>query len=96
MPTAQPPAAAPRVAQEPEQIDSTSRPSAASTAPPATTAAAAPNPFGAGMPNMDEMMNNPMVKEMMNNPETMKMMQNMMQGQGGAAGADPSQMNDLM
>jgi len=99
MPAAQPQATAPRVAEEPEQIDSSSRPSAASTAPLATAPAAAPNqpmnPFGgAGMPNMEEMMNNPMVKEMMNNPETMKMMQNMMQGQGGAA--DPSQMSEMM
>lgn len=95
MPAAQPQATAPRVAAEPEQIDSSSRPSAAATAPAATAPAAAVNPFGgAGMPNMEEMMNNPMVKEMMSNPETMKMMQNMMQGQGGAA--DPNQMNDLM
>lgn len=95
MPAAQPQATAPRVAEESEQIDSSSRPSAASTAPPATAPVAAANPFGgAGMPNMEEMMNNPMVKEMMNNPETMKMMQNMMQGQGGAA--DPSQMSELM
>lgn len=95
MPAAPPQATAPRVADEPEQIDSSSRSSAAATTAPAAAPAAAANPFGgAGMPNMEEMMNNPMVKDMMSNPETMKMMQNMMQGQGGAG--DPAQMSEMM
>lgn len=44
------------------------------------------NMFGQNgqMPNMGDMMNNPMVQQMMNNPDMMKMAQQMMGGGGGA------------